>query len=290
MARPGSPSLPEILAVAAALEHELAEACDAFAAATAGNPAVGAILQTIAGDATKRAETLSSEARALGAETSLAREELLQALPDIKPEPPPDEPTAANLYRALAWIVAHEQQAFRAFSYLAAHAGDAAVGRRAEALAQTKLTSAAQLRRQRRHAYHVDRQAGRADPRALARRVEDSAGLRDAARALESAIADCLADEVTPASAKAGQLTSELLATLGTVRESDASLTAALAALVERDSSGNAALAALDRAFMFYDAVLSRADSDAMLVLAQRLMQVSLDRIELLRGRGAVNG
>jgi rubrerythrin len=63
-------------------------------------------------------------------------------------------------YRALALAVQNEQRAFVFYSYLAAHAQDAAAAKEAERLALAKLRHAATLRRWRRAAYRAEKIGG----------------------------------------------------------------------------------------------------------------------------------
>lgn len=277
--------MPEIVAIAAALEREAVDryAALSMALSEGEHPEDGCRMATIGREAARRAESLCLEAQAMGMQVPWTRSTALERLPDAAPEPEPDEMATQSLYRALAWAVANEQQGFRLFSYLAAHAADAAAGARAEALAQDKLAVAARLRRERRCAYREERASGRPDILALAARISGAEDLRAAAWVLEDSIATCLAWESQPCSLESLRLTRELIAMLGVSMEGDESVARAVGGLVDRGGDRAATLRSLDRAFGFYDAVSSRAASEETLFLAQRLAQVSLDRIGILR-------
>jgi rubrerythrin len=81
-------------------------------------------------------------------------------------------------YRALALAVQNEQRAFVFYSYLAAHAQDAAAAEEAERLALAKLRHAAALRRWRRAAYRDEKfgeaRAETVDPDLLASWVPEA--------------------------------------------------------------------------------------------------------------------
>ena len=111
--------------------------------------------------------------------------------------------------------------------------------------------------------------AGRLDYAGLHQQVEDFAA--------------CLAGESRASCFETLRLTRELIDTLGMTMEGDEGVARAVGDLVDRRGDRDATLRSLDRAFGFYDAVLSRAASEETLFLAQRLAQVSLDRIGILR-------
>lgn len=74
----------------------------------------------------------------------------------------------ATPYRALSMAVRNEERAFAFWSYVAAHAQDAAVRDAAEAMAREELEHVSLLRRERRRAYHAHRASiGQAVPRSV---------------------------------------------------------------------------------------------------------------------------
>ena len=170
MARQPRTGLPEFIVVAAALEQAAAERCaelsDRLLARQEQDAA--ALLTEIADEARKSCQDLRREAGELGAEAVALAEKSLDALTGLVAAPEPPDSASLSLYRALAWVVASEQQAFQIYSYLAAHARDSTAAQRAEAFAMEKLSSAARHRRARRRAFHAERLTGRADVMALA--------------------------------------------------------------------------------------------------------------------------
>jgi len=66
-------------------------------------------------------------------------------------------------YRALSIAVRNEERAFAFWSYVAAFAEDPEIKNAAEALAREELGHVSTLRRERRRAYHSERDAARAD-------------------------------------------------------------------------------------------------------------------------------
>ncbi len=291
MTRIAPGSLAGLLAIAASLERNVAERCQAICVEIeAGERAepTGALAR-LGAEAAARAEALTTEACSMGIAAAPSPSELRLLLADIELEPPLDDHAGRSLYRALAWVVESHRHAFRIFSYLAAHAGGAEAGRRAERLAQDKLDAAALARRERRLAYHRDRTMGRPDARALAGRVQGVEDLRAAAWALEDSIAACLADTGATRDGESLRITRKLILSLGSAAESDEGLVWDVGGLVSRSGGTSAALGGLDRAFDFYDAVLTRAASEETLILAQRLAEASLERIGLLRRGPAVD-
>ena len=66
-------------------------------------------------------------------------------------------------YRALSMAVRNEERAFAFWSYVAAFAEDPEIKNAAEAMAREELGHVSTLRRERRRAYHSERDAARAD-------------------------------------------------------------------------------------------------------------------------------
>jgi rubrerythrin len=66
-------------------------------------------------------------------------------------------------YRALAMAVRNEERAFAFWSYLAAYSADPEIKKAAEAMAREELGHVSTLRKERRRAYHRERDQERAD-------------------------------------------------------------------------------------------------------------------------------
>lgn len=103
----------------------------------------------------------------------------------------------ATPYRALSMAVRNEERAFAFWTYVAAHAEDAAVREAAETMASEELEHVSLLRRERRRAYHAHRASvGQTVPR----QFTATDALREAA-VLERRLADLLdSDAAGPAS------------------------------------------------------------------------------------------
>jgi rubrerythrin len=93
------------------------------------------------------------------------------AIPDTFDAPPGEMAQSKLLspYRALASAVRHEERAFAFWTYVSAHAGRADVKEAAEHMALEELEHVSILRRERREAFHSERQTstGPAKPVAL---------------------------------------------------------------------------------------------------------------------------
>ena len=72
------------------------------------------------------------------------------------------DPLYSTPYKALAFAVNNEENAFRFYTHVAAEADDETVRQYAEILAREELGHAALLRAERRLAFHAERDAGAA--------------------------------------------------------------------------------------------------------------------------------
>lgn len=117
-------------------------------------------------------------------ETSAAGTRPPWPIPDTF-DAPPDEVAQSKLltpYRALASAVRHEERSFAFWTYVSAHAEREEVRKAAERMALDELEHVSLLRRERRRAFHVQRQDGTATRRgataaALAAREQQMAKL-----------------------------------------------------------------------------------------------------------------
>ena len=90
-------------------------------------------------------------------------------------------------YRALAMAVRNEERAFAFWSYVAAYSEDSEIKQAAEAMAHEELGHVSTLRKERRRAYHKEREE-------TERRGRDKGVMQIDARALELRLASQLAD------------------------------------------------------------------------------------------------
>lgn len=183
-------SLDELFAIAAAMEQEAAaryaELADRMRAADL--PAVADAFERLAEAERGHADHVAGWSRSsTGAEPDPAW---------IRWQPPDtfDEEEAAGIassrlasaYRALSMAVRNEERAFALWTYIAAQSDDPAIQDAAERMAREELDHATLLRRERRRAFHAERERNKADaalprlpPVAQAARAE-----RDLARLL----------------------------------------------------------------------------------------------------------
>ena len=277
--------LPEILSLAAALERGTADRLARLQARLVkGHDAEpDEALRRLASEANQRAERLARDALSMGVQAPWTEAEVLEACPDVAPPSDLDDAIGQSLYRALAWAVENQQWAFRLFSYLAAHIRDSVARQWAEDMARDRLSQAARLRSERRRAFHEDRKAGRLGIQDLAAKVGSSGDLRVAAVLLEQAIATQLSADAGEGAQEALRQSRFLVAELGPTVEEGGPLLRDAENLLDPGRGVDAAQVSLDRAFCFYDAVLRRAPDEETFLLAQRMAQACLDRMNRLQ-------
>lgn len=221
--------------------------------------------------------------------------------PDLADKVPAgDEPALRQLsvYHSLAEAVRNEVKAFEFYSHIAAAAEDAALQDLAENLAREELDHANALRRVRRQAYHRLRPEAGPWPKASA--VETLGDLRAAAARGEQAIAASLSVlyRQLPELEEIARAVTDILAPPAQVEHGTAdpvssddggrALDAAKRsrARLDRDRVGMALNSATE-AFEFYDAVVSTASREDVMLTAQALSTCALKRIQLLRSSTA---
>lgn len=208
-----------------------------------------------------------------------------------------DDAHLATPYSALAVAVRDAERLFRAFSYLAASAERPEVKRAAESLADEELGRGARLRVERRRAYHAElrEEAPRYWP--SPRAVRSLADLIAAARTVERNIVTrlCLAPVSDPVLTRFCEETLRLADRLD--RESRATTTPgprmleALAEIAEAApkpppegaiATLREALAEAERAFAFYDTVMTAAADPRIMDRTQDLTREALQRVKLV--------
>ena len=186
----------------------------------------------------------------------------------------PEAPSPVTLYRALAWATESAEARFKLFGALGGRLRDSEARKLAEELAQAALSEAARLRRARRIAYRAERDTGIRDLPAAARGVRHAEDLRLAAREIETHVAGELAAVADARAERALAITKKILRTLGGAADD-------LDAPQPRPEM-SLALNALDQAFSFYDLVQARARDEAILAEAQRLADLTVERLKQL--------
>jgi rubrerythrin len=166
-AEPSGPvrSLDEFFAVAHAMESDaVARYCETarlLRQQGAGN--LAAVFEGLAQTERGHVDQVNAWAEHRGA-TPPAKTALPWAVPDTH-DALPDEMAQSKLltpYRALASAVRHEERAFAFWTYVSAHAQRADVKEAAERMALEELEHVSILRRERRRAFHSERQSSAA--------------------------------------------------------------------------------------------------------------------------------
>ena len=211
------------------------------------------------------------------------------------------DPLYSTPYKALAFAVNNEENAFRFYTHVAAQADNEAVRRYAEILAREELGHAALLRAERRRAFHSERDAGAttnaADPRTiqnetelLAAAIEIDRYLGDAVDGIDSdspqlaALANETRQQISEnenvlnriAPGYSNQSSGEIALSLAQVGTSEAKAADEPAELQRLG-------AYCDASFSFYDAIVESTSDEAMMRTAQSLTSTALDRIGVLK-------
>lgn len=286
----------EVAALALALEREAERRYLAFAedAREIALPEVGSLLDRIAAEHGEKAGRLGA-----GQAEPLRMPEATWSQLFAEEETVVCDRLGLTPYKVLAYAVALAQRSFTLYSYLAGAAQDSAARDSAERRAADELLRAADLRRERRRAYRVERRSPAVEPYPPPTLVETPADLIAAALVVEEALSHHLAEalESDP------ELSSSLEATRHQVevlqRQRDAAgqpggaLAEALLRLAQAAPRGDPQaedragprrrlLRKCQYAFTFYDAVASAAASEAVLLKAQDLCRVALERVKRL--------
>jgi rubrerythrin len=222
------------------------------------------------------------------------------------------DPHYSTAYKALAFAVNNEDNAFRFYAQVAAEADNASLRECAEALAREELEHADLFRAERRRAYHAERGSN------IARSIADPNAIHNEAELLATAIRidRYFADTLDPLSADSPQLIAlarearqQISKNEGLFRRSFRDLSMNTGQIPDdiitsilpqsdfnhsgdrRDfasgDSGGSKLQQLriccDRSFVFYDAIVESATNEKIMLAAQTLASVALDRTGALQ-------
>lgn len=199
-------SLPELFAVAFAMEMEAASRYDDLAVKMRehGSQDTAAIFEYLAQQERKHRDDVGEwSQRTIGMLPKSA--EVRWDLSDTFDNEAAAEMAGSHLatpYRALSLAVRNEERTFAFWTYVAAQADDAAIRHVAEQMAREELEHVASLRRERRRAYHAFyASVGKTPPRLTSARNALMAAVD-----LETRFTNQLrSDTVTPAGARARQ-------------------------------------------------------------------------------------
>jgi len=210
------------------------------------------------------------------------------------------DPAHSTPYRALAFAVHNEERAFHFYTYVAATADDETVREYAETLAREELGHAALLRAMRRRAWRTEQEAGHEEPDVAPTIIHTLADLLAVASSAEHCLADNLAAlaDSHPGLEKARKAARVMLAGIEAQLKSAGNPGEDAVKAIESIENYKSKTAAesddpdallqrlradSDRCFAFYDAVVTHAKDEAVMLAAQKLSQSVLERIDLLR-------
>ncbi len=210
------------------------------------------------------------------------------------------DPAHSTPYRALAFAVHNEERAFHFYTHVAATADDKTVREYAETLAREELGHAALLRAMRRRAWRAEEETVHEEPDINPAIIHTPADLLAVAGSAERCLADnldALADSY-PGLKKVSKATRAMLtdieARLNSAGEPGEDAARAIESIenykrniTEKADTPDALLQRLrsdtDRCFAFYDTVVTHARDETVMLVAQKLSESVLERIDLLR-------
>lgn len=210
------------------------------------------------------------------------------------------DPYRCTPYKALAYAVHNEERAFRYYTYVAADSADADVCHYARVLARTELRRAASLRKRRRLAWHLQRDLQRKQPGLLPGIIQSTTDLLAVTACMEQYFINLIdvAQGGYPGVKNLAASTRKYLAEhqkiLSEGESPGAGVTKALQNIAnwraKTLSDSNSALAALrrlcadcDRSFAFYDSVVKTTHNEEVMLIAQDLSSLAMERIAELR-------
>ena len=215
------------------------------------------------------------------------------------------DPHHSTPYKALAYAVNNEENAFRFYTHVASETDNAAVQKCAEALAREELEHAELFRAERRLAYHAERDAGKLRSMPDTATIPNEATLLALAIAMDRRLVDAVDSLATHfhGAADPGLETRQQIgvnkafldsATLQGEEISQQGLAAAHAQIESKEvylhlQAGDAEreLQRLeiycDRCFVFYDAIAEATEDESILHTAQRLAISALEQADWFR-------
>jgi rubrerythrin len=211
-----------------------------------------------------------------------------------------NDPIRSTAYRVLAYVVHNAERAFRFYTHVAASSSDETVCDYAEILAQEELEHATRMRAKRRHAWHTERNAHTGDPYIDPAFVVSLGDLHATSASMEHCVYNDLIalqkhyPQLQPLIDQSEHLLGKLDAGLassavsGEAAVGNIELIEAYSSTIEQlGGDKNAMLRRLysdsDRCFMFYDAVVSRSQDEAVMLQAQSFTRSALQRLDMLR-------
>jgi rubrerythrin len=211
------------------------------------------------------------------------------------------DPLYSTPYKALAFAVNNEENAFRFYTHVASEADDETVRQYAEILAREELGHAALLRAERRLAFHAERDAsatpGTADPRtiqtetellataiAIDRYLDDALGKIDNDSAQLAALAGVTRQQIS----NNEDILNRLAPGYRKTAAAEIAMSLSQAAANEANSADEPGelhrlSAYCDACFAFYDTIVETTADEEIMRSAQSLTSSALDRIGVLK-------
>ncbi len=215
------------------------------------------------------------------------------------------DPYQSSPYRALAFAVHNEEIAFRFYTHVAANSENKNVRKYAEVLAREELGHAALLRAERRRAYHAEREANKVAPRLDPKAVFNEADLLVVAIHIDHFLVDemtKIAEHFPEINAPVRDIQLQIKTNENALHEKAINKKQSPGESISRNlaqvKSYNDYMgenvdsqklriqrlcACCDRSFAFYDAVVGSTADEAVMLAAQKLSSLALDRIGVLK-------
>jgi rubrerythrin len=205
----------------------------------------------------------------------------------------------------LAFAVHNEEIAFSFYTHVAANSENIAVRKYAEILAREELGHAALLRAERRRAYHKERDANMIEPRLDSSAIQNETDLLAAAIFIDQylttqmqALAESSSEIKSLANATQQQITHNEIALNNNISKNNVLPNEVITKNIDQLKLFNATIKPVlnqpgmalqrlwscsDRSFSFYDAVVASTENEAVMLTAQQLSSLALDRIHSLK-------
>ena len=288
-------SVEQLLAIALATERDAVERYCAISKQMreSGNEEVAELFADITQSEREHVKEIEKMTQTLGIED-------LPEAPDIPWQHPlvqdykdrATSPRTSTPYLALAFAVNNEELAFRFYSYIAANAKDDEVRKFAEVFAQEELSHAALFRERRRRAFHEQRRKVEHSPMTAPDQIhsiddlvtasiqteQKIYGLLVIAKDLGIDVADSLVktrtliEELRQGQSRVKSKTDDINDTFASSSGDETTLTTET---VQREIA-----ASIELAFEFYDSVMEASRDEDIMLKAQELTRIALERIE----------
>lgn len=297
-------STAELISIALAAEREAIRRYAELASSMkeAGNLEVGKLFESMVVEEQAHEQQLTEWAKLAGITINTDIEPVRWEDPGVATiyDAEARNPHLSTPYKALAFAVHNEERGFRFYSYIAAHSRDPEVCDTAETLAREELAHATLLRAQRRRAWHAQRKQLQAVPDIDPATIHTTTDLLVATVFTEQHIAvlmDALCNQYPDLQSLAASTRKYLSTQEENLLESDSSSAELAVTLQSIASARDGAVATLEndpgalrglhvaceQSFTLYDAVVTLAKDEALMLAAQQQSALAMQRIVELR-------